>query len=51
MTYETCERGATWADWVPTQSRSDMPQRHALLTVDLLAVDFTITQDGISGSY
>jgi hypothetical protein len=50
MTYETCEKGATWADWTPTPSRSDIPQRHFLVTLDLLVVDFTITQDGISGS-
>jgi hypothetical protein len=50
MTYETCEKGATWADWIPTPSRSDIPQRHFLVNLDLLVVDGTIAQDGISGS-
>lgn len=50
MTYETCEKGATWADWIPTRPRSDIPQRYFLVNLDLLVVDFTIIQDGISGS-
>ena len=42
MTYETCEKGATWAD--------DIPQRHFLVTLDLLVVDAATTQGGVSGS-
>ncbi|HXT67487.1 MAG TPA: hypothetical protein VN657_11915 [Nitrospiraceae bacterium] len=50
MTYETCEKSVTWADWIPTPSRWDIPQRHFLVSLDLLVVDGTIAQDGISGS-
>jgi hypothetical protein len=49
MTCETCEKGTTWADWIPTPSRSNILQRHFLILSDLLVVDFTITQDGVSG--
>ena len=49
MTCETCEKGTTWADWIPTPSRSDILQRHVLILSDLLVVDCTITQDGVSG--
>ena len=49
MTYKTCEKGAMWADWIPTPSRSDILQRHFFILSDLLVVDFTITQDGVSG--
>ncbi len=53
MKRETCEKGATWTDWIPIssrQSRSAILRWNFLIIFGMLVVDFHVTRNGCSGT-
>ena len=56
MKGETCEKGATWTDWIPTPSpafrrtRSVILRTRFLISSDMRVNDLTITQSDFSGT-